>query len=48
MALWWITTIGFVLSLGFVGGILFHFLRGALHTEDSTRIDKINTDKDPL
>ncbi|WP_413302902.1 hypothetical protein AA0X95_24930 [Bacillus sp. 1P10SD] len=48
MAVWWVTTIGFVLCLGFVGGTLFHFLRGALDSEDSTRIDKINSDEDSL
>lgn len=45
-AIWWITTIGFVLCLGFVGGIIFHFLRESLHSDDATRIDKIKSDHD--
>ncbi|HEY2421557.1 MAG TPA: hypothetical protein VGI04_09080 [Neobacillus sp.] len=39
MAIWWGTTIGFILCLGFIGVIFFHFLSGALHSEDSKRID---------
>lgn len=44
MAVWWVTTIGFVICLGIAGGTFVHFLRRALDTEDSTRIDKIKTD----
>ena len=33
-AIWWVTTIGFVLCLGFVGGTFFHFLRESLYSED--------------
>ncbi|MFD2445104.1 hypothetical protein ACFSO7_14130 [Bacillus sp. CGMCC 1.16607] len=44
MAIWWITTFGFVLCLGFVGGIMFYSLKGALHSEDSTKIDPITKD----
>ncbi|MEH7115417.1 hypothetical protein V7124_24115 [Neobacillus niacini] len=40
MAEWWVTTIGFVICLGLVGGTVFYFLRGVLHSEDSTRIDR--------
>jgi len=47
-AIWWVTTIGFVLCLGFMGGIFFHFLRESLSNEDSTRIDKIDSDKDSI
>lgn len=43
-AIWWVTTIGLVLCLGAIGGTFFHFLRGALDTEDSTRIDPIKPD----
>jgi hypothetical protein len=39
MAGWWVTAIGFIICLGFVGGILVYFLRGTLNSEDSTRID---------
>ncbi|CAH2717400.1 hypothetical protein BACCIP111895_04592 [Neobacillus rhizosphaerae] len=45
-AVWWVTTIGFILCLGFVGGTIFHFLRGTLNSEDAVRIDKINGDKE--
>ncbi|OLS33637.1 hypothetical protein BTR25_24770 [Bacillus sp. MRMR6] len=38
----WVTTIGFVICLGIVGGTLVYFLRGALNSEDSTRIDQIS------
>ncbi|PEQ84790.1 hypothetical protein CN481_22340 [Bacillus sp. AFS006103] len=44
-AIWWITTIGFVLCLGFVGGTFFHFLRNSLDSEDAKRVDKIDSDK---
>lgn len=44
-AIWWVTTIGFVLCLGAVGGTFFHFLRGALNSEDSSRIDPLKIDK---
>jgi hypothetical protein len=43
-ALWWVTTIGFVLCIGFVCGTIFHFLREVLHSEDATRIDPIKID----
>jgi hypothetical protein len=46
MAIWWVTTIGFILCLGFVGGTLFHFLRQGLNTEDSTRIDPIKDESE--
>jgi hypothetical protein len=45
-AIWWITTVGFIVCLGFVGGTFFHFLSGALNAEDSTRIDPIKIDKE--
>jgi hypothetical protein len=41
MAIWWITTIGVLICLGFVGGTMVYYLRGALHSDDSTRIDPI-------
>lgn len=44
-AIWWITTIGFVLCLGFVAGTFFHFLRNSLDSEDAKRVDKIDSDK---
>jgi hypothetical protein len=39
MAGWWVTAIGFIICLGFVGGIFVYFLRETLNSEDSTRID---------
>ncbi len=47
-AIWWVTTIGFVLCLGLVGGIIFHFLREALPSEDATRIDQNTSDNDSV
>lgn len=46
MALLWITTIGFLLSLGFVLGTWVHFVKSGLNSEDSTRIDPIIKDDD--
>ena len=46
MALWLITTIAFVLILGFAGGAFIHFLRQALDTDDSKRVDKIKSDQE--
>jgi hypothetical protein len=46
MAAWWITTIGFIICLGIVGGTMVYFLRGALNSEDSTRIDPNKTDNE--
>ncbi|WP_173719800.1 hypothetical protein [Bacillus massilinigeriensis] len=46
MAGMWITVIGFVICLGVVGGTLFHYLRSAMNTEDSTRIDRLKESKE--
>lgn len=46
MAEWWVTTIGFVICLGFVGGTMVYFLKGSLNSEDATRIDPIKTDEE--
>ncbi|WP_442598010.1 hypothetical protein [Neobacillus sp. D3-1R] len=46
MSMWWITTIGFIICLGFFGGIFVYALRNALPTEDSTRIDPLPEDTD--
>ncbi|MEH7253102.1 MULTISPECIES: hypothetical protein [Bacillaceae] len=46
MAIWWITSIGFVICLGFVGGTIFYFLRGTLHSEDANRIDPVKKEID--
>lgn len=43
-ALWWATTIGFVICLGILCGTWLHFLRRGLNTEDSTRIDPLKDD----
>jgi len=44
LAVWWVTTIGIVICLGFVAGIMIYFLKGALDSEDSTRIDPVNNE----
>jgi len=44
MALWWATTIGFIICLGIVTGTMIHFLRQALDSNDAKRIDKIESD----
>lgn len=46
MAEWWVTAIGFIICLGFVGGTIVYFLRGTLNSEDSTRIDPVKKDMD--
>jgi hypothetical protein len=46
MVIWWVTTIGFVLCLGMVGGIMVYGLKGALHSEDATYIDPLPKDQD--
>ncbi|WP_187373228.1 hypothetical protein [Bacillus rubiinfantis] len=43
MALWWTILIGLVIILFLSGGTITYFLQQALDSEDSTRIDKINT-----
>jgi hypothetical protein len=48
VAIWWITTIAFVLCLGFAGGVFIHFLRQGLDTDDPNRIDKINSDQESM
>ncbi|ULT57835.1 hypothetical protein L1999_04555 [Neobacillus drentensis] len=48
MAIWWITTIAFVLCLGIAGGIFIYFLRQGLDTDDPNRIDKINSDQESM
>jgi hypothetical protein len=44
MAIWWITTFGFLLCLGFVGGIIMYSLKGALDPHDASRIDPLPKD----
>ncbi|WP_179301770.1 hypothetical protein [Neobacillus jeddahensis] len=46
-AIWWVTTIGFVLCLGLVAGTLFHFLNKALHSDDAARIDELKSEQKP-
>jgi hypothetical protein len=46
MAGWWVTAIGFIICLGFVGGIFVYFLRETLNSEDSTRIDAVKKEID--
>jgi hypothetical protein len=46
MAEWWVTSIGFIICLGLVGGIIVYFLRGTLNSEDSTRIDPVKKEID--
>lgn len=38
----WMVTLGFLIVLGLFCSLFIHFLRTALHTEDSTRIDAPN------
>jgi hypothetical protein len=47
MAYWWTVTIGMVICLGIVGGIMVHFLRNALNSDDAKRIDQLPVEKDP-
>jgi hypothetical protein len=44
MALMWAITIGFIVSLGLVGYMLVHFLKGAMDARDSTAVDRIESD----
>ncbi|KAF0820700.1 MULTISPECIES: hypothetical protein [unclassified Cytobacillus] len=44
MALMWAITIGFIVSLGLVGYMLVHFLKGAMDTRDSKTVDRIESD----
>ncbi|WHY78711.1 hypothetical protein QNH20_06070 [Neobacillus sp. WH10] len=44
----WTITLGFLICLGCVGWVIFHFLNEALDSEDATRIDKINTDNEQI
>ncbi|HLO10733.1 MAG TPA: hypothetical protein VK190_00605 [Pseudoneobacillus sp.] len=46
MAIWWITALGFLLCLGFIGGIFVYGLKGALHSEDSNYIDPLPKEED--
>lgn len=46
MGVWWVTTIGFVLCLGFVGATFIHFLRRGLDSDDAKRIDRIKGEKE--
>ncbi|WP_197032304.1 hypothetical protein [Bacillus sp. UNC41MFS5] len=45
-AIWWVTTIGLFIFLGCIGGTFFYFLRSSLNTEDSTRIDPLEINKE--
>ncbi|EIJ80833.1 hypothetical protein [Bacillus methanolicus] len=46
IAILWITTIGFVICLGMVGGVHFHFVRQALNVEDSIKVDRVPEGED--
>jgi hypothetical protein len=46
MAVWWITTFGLVLCLGFIGGTIIYGIKGALHSDDSTIVDPLPKEKD--
>ncbi|WP_204166796.1 hypothetical protein [Bacillus sp. CGMCC 1.16541] len=37
----WLATLSLVLLLLLLGGVFLHFVRNALHSEDSTRIDPL-------
>jgi hypothetical protein len=42
----WVMTIGFVICLGFVGGILLYFISTAFNLNDASRIDLLDSKKD--
>lgn len=46
MSIWWITTIGFIICLGFVGGIFVYGIKNALHSDDATRVDPLPKQED--
>ncbi|KAF0825412.1 hypothetical protein ACOSZF_04790 [Cytobacillus firmus] len=46
MALMWAITIGFIFSLGLVGFMLVHFLKGAMDSRDSTAVDRIQSNSE--
>ena len=48
MTIWWVTTIAFVLCLGFAGGTFIHFLRQGLDSEDAYQIDKVETEQESM
>jgi len=39
MGLMWVTTVGFAICLGIVGGVFIYYLGTALDSEDAHRID---------
>ena len=41
----WVMTIGFVICLGFVGGILLYFISTAFNLKDASRIDLLDSRK---
>ncbi|MDZ5474024.1 hypothetical protein SM124_20080 [Bacillus sp. 31A1R] len=41
MAYMWTVTVGFIVGLGLTGWAFVHFLKGALNSEDSVRIDPL-------
>lgn len=46
MGLLWVTTVGFSICLGIVGGVLIYFLRRGLEPDDSRRIDPLPKDQE--
>ena len=48
MGILWITTIGMILCLGMVGGILFFSIRSAVDPKDATRIDGNDRNDSPI
>ncbi|MFE8701409.1 hypothetical protein ACFYKX_12460 [Cytobacillus sp. FJAT-54145] len=44
MAYMWITTVSFAVCLGLVGGVFVYYLKVALNSEDSNRIDPLPKD----
>lgn len=39
MGLMWVTTVGFAICLGIVGGVFIYFLKRGLDSDDACRID---------
>jgi hypothetical protein len=39
MGLMWVTTVGFTICIGIVGGVFIYYLRKGLDSDDARRID---------
>jgi len=41
----WVMTIGFVICLGIIGGMLMFFITSAFNYDDASRIDLLDTER---